>query len=818
MVVAYENSDEDEIVFGENVILPEGYYLYNIDQGEVETDAMDAYDYHEVRAGTLQSVTFVPNGGEGVMTGYAVNGQEYILPECTFTHPGGILDFAGWLVEGEGVFNAGAAIMADRDLVLTAQWALPLVEVEITNNHGASFSVSLYVNGEAEHTFTEDDYYSFEYDKTNTYNIMMDSEMVDSGVQIKLTKNGTEIFNDILNSGNSGDIIWTNKPVKYGASATDEQMKQGSLQDAFTAAADAESGVKYAELLADIVDEIYSLSSGELTLNMAGHNIYHGIFEDTAIFNVSGGAKLTLTGGYIESIYGSIVKISDDSTLTINDVDFNDGSKSTIVYSGGKINFEIAAGSNLSFYNATDEVNVTDVLALYGNDKVYLPDGEGGYIQMETLVSGDVSYIGELVTVTFDPNGGEGEPRIEKVFKNSFIDVYHDEFYKEGYEICGWNTEADGSGSTFREGHSVLIGSDTTLYAMWEKFCDVYVGGVPMEDGDYLASGADETTKTKPGSSYAYYKDGVLHLNNYTYEGMGYSYDVYSSSAGIYLRDNMTIRVSGKNRIAVNGESEDPDGYLNKCDGIYSDYKIKLEGNGSLEIIASDDGIDAGDSSLYIYSGEYTLVTGDHGFDVEWDLYVYGGKITMRAGDDGFNISEDIVINGGELDIYADDNTLDSVYGNIRISGGTIKLLADDYTGLDASEGEIHITGGKIAIMADDYAMSAYDICISGSDTAVYCHTPEIDGPIYLEEDDFGTVVCEEGFLTMVEGTEVSHSFGEKMTVTDNGHFRACTHEDCLLPRDAEFYKYLTEDGESVGHLHEQAECVGRLKRRQNFR
>ena len=49
----------------------------------------------------------------------------------------------------------------------------------------------------------------------------------------------------------------------------------------------------------------------------------------------------------------------------------------------------------------------------------------------------------------------------------------------------------------------------------------LWVGGVEMNDGDYLANGATATTTTEPSGGYAYFKDGVLTLNNYEYEGAG---------------------------------------------------------------------------------------------------------------------------------------------------------------------------------------------------------------------------------------------------------------------------------------------------------
>ena len=83
----------------------------------------------------------------------------------------------------------------------------------------------------------------------------------------------------------------------------------------------------------------------------------------------------------------------------------------------------------------------------------------------------------------------------------------------------------------------------------------VYVGGVAMSDGDYLAVGATETQTTKPSDGYAYYKDGTLTLNNYSYEGEGY---LYSSEDGYYTtvftRHDLTLELVGTNTLTQTAE------------------------------------------------------------------------------------------------------------------------------------------------------------------------------------------------------------------------------------------------------------------------
>ena len=90
----------------------------------------------------------------------------------------------------------------------------------------------------------------------------------------------------------------------------------------------------------------------------------------------------------------------------------------------------------------------------------------------------------------------------------------------------------------------------TTLPAFAAAEGEVYVGGVGMNDGDYLAVGATATQTTKPSGGYAYYKDGTLTLNSYSYEGKGYQYDSeYGYYAVIYSKIDLTLELIGNNTL-----------------------------------------------------------------------------------------------------------------------------------------------------------------------------------------------------------------------------------------------------------------------------
>ena len=77
------------------------------------------------------TISFDPNGGTGTMQPMKVkSGEEFELPECTFTPPEG-KEFAGWLTVDGTVFPAGNVVTFSIDQTLKATWK-DKAEVDVT--------------------------------------------------------------------------------------------------------------------------------------------------------------------------------------------------------------------------------------------------------------------------------------------------------------------------------------------------------------------------------------------------------------------------------------------------------------------------------------------------------------------------------------------------------------------------------------------------------------------------------------------------------------------------------------------------------------
>lgn len=74
----------------------------------------------------------------------------------------------------------------------------------------------------------------------------------------------------------------------------------------------------------------------------------------------------------------------------------------------------------------------------------------------------------QRLLVIFDPNyTGAPEIEVQKVAPSTATPLLSNPFTRENYTFDGWNTAADGSGTSYADGANITLTADTTLYAQW---------------------------------------------------------------------------------------------------------------------------------------------------------------------------------------------------------------------------------------------------------------------------------------------------------------------------------------------------------------
>jgi uncharacterized repeat protein (TIGR02543 family) len=76
-------------------------------------------------------------------------------------------------------------------------------------------------------------------------------------------------------------------------------------------------------------------------------------------------------------------------------------------------------------------------------------------------------YTADTYTIYYDANGGTGAPSSQTKTYNVTLTLSSTIPTRSGYNFTGWNTSADGSGTSYSAGGSYTTNAGATLYAQW---------------------------------------------------------------------------------------------------------------------------------------------------------------------------------------------------------------------------------------------------------------------------------------------------------------------------------------------------------------
>ena len=176
------------------------------------------------------------------------------------------------------------------------------------------------------------------------------------------------------------------------------------------------------------------------------------------------GGGTSYSDGAYATFYGNTILYAQWQKYADHVVSFykNDGSgesrSQTIAYGqSGKLEANSFTREGYSFtgWNTKADGSGTS----YGDGETVTPGGN-----MELYAQ----WNAESYTLSFDPNGGSGEMAAETVTYGVATRLPENSFTREKYSFTGWNTRADGSGTSYGDRETVSFTEDTVLYAQWE--------------------------------------------------------------------------------------------------------------------------------------------------------------------------------------------------------------------------------------------------------------------------------------------------------------------------------------------------------------
>lgn len=118
------------------------------------------------------------------------------------------------------------------------------------------------------------------------------------------------------------------------------------------------------------------------------------------------------------------------------------------------------------------------------------PQDDAGLYDWNTLLTGNVTVYAHWqrlqANVVYDANGGTGSHANTPGWQYTDATVPSDtskSFKRDGYVFLGWDTQADGNGTAYKDGSQVpLQDKDITLYAQWQPVFEQFTptGGVSL--------------------------------------------------------------------------------------------------------------------------------------------------------------------------------------------------------------------------------------------------------------------------------------------------------------------------------------------------
>ena len=287
-----------------------------------------------------------------------------------------------------------------------------------------------------------------------------------------------------------------------------------------------------------------------VTWNLGGNyngeeiNIYsylEKIYKYERGTNVSSGVPTTWEGKIAliyPSDFGYAVNLSSKSSS--NNWLFNSTNQWTLTPGLNSMVWNVSSGGDAgstSFYSY-NALSVRPTLFL--DSGVLLEMGTGTSSNPYRISGGSSANLEEPIstyTIMYNANNGSGAPSSQTKVQNVDVTLSTTAPTRNGYQFAGWNTSANGSGTSYAAGAVYSENSNVTLYAQWKQVFTITYNanggsGAPSDQskvqGDTITLSTNKPTKT--GNTFTGW--------NTSSDGSGTSYAVgatYSADSSITL-------------------------------------------------------------------------------------------------------------------------------------------------------------------------------------------------------------------------------------------------------------------------------------------
>ena len=187
------------------------------------------------------------------------------------------------------------------------------------------------------------------------------------------------------------------------------------------------------------------------------------VYAKSATVVINEGAELTGTGAAAEYSYNGNGCNPTGDALVLDNCGYPGGVGSVTVNGGSFTAINGGKGIGSYAYGETTTGVARGLAPVHATgNSITVPDTE----MWVANTTGGYDLV-EAVTITFYANGGIGTMDAQKVGKNVATDLNENAFTRANYVFIGWNTAANGSGTSYTDKGTITIAEQTTLFAQW---------------------------------------------------------------------------------------------------------------------------------------------------------------------------------------------------------------------------------------------------------------------------------------------------------------------------------------------------------------
>lgn len=212
-------------------------------------------------------------------------------------------------------------------------------------------------------------------------------------------------------------------------------------------------------------------ANNNISVTISNNKIATSTTMDTVNFTIA-----AITGGYsIKASSGKYIGYGSNSNgLSASDSPL----VNTIAYSGGSIDIIGSGGAYLRYNNNTGN---SDQRFRYYKSSSYTNQQA---IQLYKKTASSATQ--PTHTIHFYQNGGSGSMNDQTVNEFEATVLQANAFTREGFVFDGWNTLANGTGTYYADGATVILTNDLALYAQWNPKYNITL--VQSSNGTIAAS------------------------------------------------------------------------------------------------------------------------------------------------------------------------------------------------------------------------------------------------------------------------------------------------------------------------------------------